>query len=174
MFKSPGLGTELWTFFLSCLVLPFMIMPLALPYSQGSCKSGGNALVPSDGDFVPIEVGSVTFKLGRWNLKTNNKKVIFLMEISKHAEVNNDTQKYLSSSFNNYQFFANLDSLIPQLTSPPMFFWSKSQTSYCFKVRSVHLVHNCFSVYMTSSTDWIFLLPGSCLFAWQFELQMGK
>lgn len=32
----------------------------------------------------------------------------------------------------------------------PIFFWSKSQTSYCFKVRSFQLVHNCFSVYMTS------------------------
>ena len=91
-------------------------MPLALPYSQGFQKSGRNALVPSNDDFVPTEVGSGIFKLGRWNLKTNNKKVIFLffffkvifiMAISKHEKVNNDTPKNLSSNFNNYQFFAN-------------------------------------------------------------------
>lgn len=57
---------------------------------------------------------------------------------------------YLSPNFSNYQFIASLYSLVLLPLPCPIFFWSKSQTSYCFKVRSFQLVYICFSVYMTS------------------------
>lgn len=57
-----------------------MVMPLALPYSQGSHKSGRNALVPSNGDFVTVEVRSVTINWAGGIEKQIAKRSFFLQK----------------------------------------------------------------------------------------------